>query len=98
MIVNYNNCYYCFTNDAGKYLEGKFLMDHPLSSLESRSRGHRRKRKELTEEQKQEIKEAFNLFDTDKDDAIDYHELKVYYTYMLSWKYFTSSSRWQFEH
>jgi centrin-3 len=32
---------------------------------------------ELTEEQKQEIKEAFELFDTDKDGAIDYHELKV---------------------
>ncbi|KAH6911141.1 centrin 3 [Coprinopsis sp. MPI-PUGE-AT-0042] len=31
---------------------------------------------ELTEEQKQEIKEAFELFDTDKDGAIDYHELK----------------------
>ena len=36
-----------------------------------------RKRRELTEEQKQEIKEAFELFDTDKDNAIDYHELKV---------------------
>ncbi|TFK18697.1 centrin 3 [Coprinopsis marcescibilis] len=32
---------------------------------------------ELTDEQKQEIKEAFELFDTDKDGAIDYHELKV---------------------
>ena len=37
----------------------------------------RRKRRELTEEQKQEILEAFNLFDTDKDQAVDYHELKV---------------------
>ena len=37
----------------------------------------RRKRRELTEEQKQEIKEAFDLFDTDKDKAIDYHELKA---------------------
>lgn len=37
----------------------------------------RAKRRELTEEQKQEIKEAFELFDTDKDRAIDYHELKV---------------------
>ena len=36
-----------------------------------------RKRRELSEEQKQEIQEAFNLFDTDKDQAIDYHELKV---------------------
>ena len=36
-----------------------------------------RKRRELSEEQKQEIREAFDLFDTDKDQAIDYHELKV---------------------
>ncbi|RUP47832.1 hypothetical protein BC936DRAFT_145285 [Jimgerdemannia flammicorona] len=34
-------------------------------------------RREITEEQKQEIKEAFDLFDTDKDGAVDYHELKV---------------------
>ncbi|CAO1618835.1 unnamed protein product [Sympodiomycopsis kandeliae] len=32
---------------------------------------------ELTDEQRQEIREAFELFDTDKDGAIDYHELKV---------------------
>lgn len=31
----------------------------------------------LTDEQRQEIKEAFELFDTDKDGAVDYHELKV---------------------
>ena len=37
----------------------------------------RRQRQELTEEQKQEIKEAFDLFDTDKTGTIDYHELKV---------------------
>ncbi|KAL4609503.1 centrin-3 isoform X2 [Arapaima gigas] len=40
-------------------------------------RSKRRKKRELTEEQKQEIKEAFELFDTDKDREIDYHELKV---------------------
>jgi centrin-3 len=39
--------------------------------------GKRRKRRELTEDHKQEIREAFELFDTDKDGAIDYHELKV---------------------
>ena len=32
---------------------------------------------ELGDEQRQEIKEAFELFDTDKDGYIDYHELKV---------------------
>lgn len=37
----------------------------------------RKKRRELTEDQKHEIKEAFELFDTDKDREIDYHELKV---------------------
>uniref|UniRef100_A0A8C5LXJ3 Centrin 3 n=1 Tax=Leptobrachium leishanense TaxID=445787 RepID=A0A8C5LXJ3_9ANUR len=37
----------------------------------------KKKRRELTEEQKQEIKDAFELFDTDKDKAIDYHELKI---------------------
>jgi centrin-3 len=37
----------------------------------------KKKRPELTEDQKQEIKEAFELFDTDKDGLLDYHELKV---------------------
>jgi centrin-3 len=37
----------------------------------------KKKRPELTEDQKQEIKEAFELFDTDKDQLLDYHELKV---------------------
>ena len=31
----------------------------------------------ITEEQRQEIEEAFQLFDLDKDKRIDYHELKV---------------------
>jgi hypothetical protein len=34
-------------------------------------------RNELTEEQRQEIKEAFDLFDTDSSGAIDAKELKV---------------------
>ncbi|MCJ1375046.1 Calcium-binding component of the spindle pole body (SPB) half-bridge [Loxospora ochrophaea] len=32
---------------------------------------------ELTEEQREEINEAFGLFDLDRDKRIDYHELKV---------------------
>jgi centrin-3 len=38
---------------------------------------HATVRPEISDEQKQEIKEAFELFDTDKDGAVDYHELKV---------------------
>ena len=39
--------------------------------------GVRKPRQELTEEQRQEIREAFDLFDTDQNGLIDYHELKV---------------------
>ena len=35
----------------------------------------------LTEEQKQEVREAFDLFDTEKSGTIDYHELKVWESY-----------------
>ena len=37
----------------------------------------KRTRQDLSDEQRQEIKEAFELFDTDKTGTIDYHELKV---------------------
>lgn len=39
--------------------------------------GHSKKVAELTEEQRQEIKEAFDLFDTDGSGSIDAKELKV---------------------
>ncbi|CAF1163435.1 unnamed protein product [Adineta steineri] len=35
------------------------------------------RRRELTEEENDEIKEAFELFDNDKDNELDYHEFKV---------------------
>lgn len=35
------------------------------------------RRRELTEEENDEIKEAFDLFDNDKDNELDYHEFKV---------------------
>ena len=37
-----------------------------------------KRKRELTNEQKEELKEAFELFDSDKDGIIDYHELKVF--------------------
>lgn len=39
--------------------------------------GNRGQKPDLTEEQKQEIKEAFDLFDTDGSESIDAKELKV---------------------
>ncbi|MCJ1274814.1 Calcium-binding component of the spindle pole body (SPB) half-bridge [Puttea exsequens] len=42
-----------------------------------KERMEREEANQLTEEQREEIKEAFNLFDLDKDQRIDYHELKV---------------------
>ncbi|KAE8882803.1 hypothetical protein PF005_g9723 [Phytophthora fragariae] len=41
------------------------------------SRTGRRAKQELPDEQKKELREAFELFDTDKVGSIDYHELKV---------------------
>ena len=50
---------------------GKSMGSHHLANPK------RKQRQELSEEQRQEIKEAFELFDTDKTGTIDYHELKV---------------------
>ena len=36
-----------------------------------------KKRRELSDEQRQEMRDAFALFDEDKDGFVDYHELKV---------------------
>ena len=47
------------------------------SSAAQKAKRRTHARPELTEEQRQEIKEAFELFDTDKDGCVDYHELKV---------------------
>jgi hypothetical protein len=51
------------------------LAMYSASAQKAKRRAHTRP--ELTDEQKQEIKEAFELFDTDKDGSLDYHELKV---------------------
>ncbi|KAJ3117626.1 Calcium-binding component of the spindle pole body (SPB) half-bridge [Nowakowskiella sp. JEL0407] len=48
-----------------------------MSLTYNKQKQRRQVKSELTEEQKSEIKEAFDLFDTDKDRALDYHELKV---------------------
>merc|ERR1740123_1986051 len=42
-----------------------------------RARRNKKQRREISENQKEEIKEAFDLFDTDKSGVIDYHELRV---------------------
>ena len=47
------------------------------SSAAQKAKRRTHTRPDLTDEQKQEIKEAFELFDTDKDGCVDYHELKV---------------------
>lgn len=38
---------------------------------------HRRVKQELQDDQKKELKEAFELFDAEKNGSIDYHELKA---------------------
>lgn len=53
----------------------------------------KKKKRELADEQKQEIKEAFDLFDTDKDRAIDYHELKVQAIFTQTWCIFLTENK-----
>merc|ERR1711998_181309 len=48
-----------------------------MASYKKAALSRPKKRTELTEEQKQEIKEAFDLFDTDGSGDIDEKELKV---------------------
>ena len=48
-----------------------------MYSAAAKAKRRTHSRPELSEEQRQEIKEAFELFDTDKDGCVDYHELKV---------------------
>lgn len=52
-------------------------MSIARSKVTQQKPGTRKGRTELTEEQKQEIKEAFDLFDTDGSGRIDAKELKV---------------------
>ena len=47
------------------------------TAQKTKRRAHPRDRPELSDEQKQEIKEAFDHFDANKDGSTDYHELKV---------------------
>lgn len=54
-----------------------FASNAPISSLAIGSKQTRKKRPELTEDQKAEIKEAFDLFDSNKTGCVDYRELKV---------------------
>lgn len=57
--------------NALAFIRAEFALD----------KSKKKKKRELADEQKQEIREAFDLFDTDKDRAIDYHELKVTYNH-----------------
>jgi Ca2+-binding EF-hand superfamily protein len=55
-----------------------YRSDLQKQNLTSRKTVRTRKPKfELAEEQRHEIKEAFDLFDTDKNGLIDAHEMKV---------------------
>ncbi|CAO1628728.1 unnamed protein product [Parajaminaea phylloscopi] len=63
---NGNQLYHPHSRDRDHHHRDHLHRDHPVPTAS-----------DLTDEQRQEIKEAFELFDTDKDGCIDYHELKV---------------------
>jgi centrin-3 len=52
-------------------------MPKPLAKKKEKAPAKPKQVVQLSEEEKQEFKEAFDLFDTDKSNTIDYQELKV---------------------
>ena len=80
-----DSIFICLQIGLGQLINNLHVLCHVFSmccncrSESSRTERSARlkRRRELTDEQKQEIREAFDLFDSDKDRAIDYHELKV---------------------
>ena len=75
-------CPYLVINNGQDASHIETISPPSLSAMYTSSAAQKPKRRthprpELTDEQKQEIKEAFELFDTDKDGCVDYHELKV---------------------
>lgn len=65
------------TGGANPSTPGPLTSNARLSTHSNGIPSGGQQQRQLSEEQKQEIKEAFDLFDTDHDGAIDYHELKV---------------------
>jgi EF-hand domain len=55
-------------NTGNGFGRTSYLIDRPILF---------KSRPDLTEDQKQELKEAFELFDNDKTGSIDMHELKI---------------------
>ena len=47
-----------------------------MDKMKKRPSGAGARKRKLPERKRQEIQEAFTLFDNDKDGEIDYHELK----------------------
>lgn len=66
---------YKMNNNPGQYTTS--AGQAPRMSTLSGVNRRRPMRLELTEEQKAEIREAFEIFDMDKDGALDFHEFKV---------------------
>ncbi len=54
-----------------------FLVSFTSPTFPKSAKPLKSRRRELTEEENDEIKEAFELFDNDKDNELDYHEFKV---------------------
>jgi centrin-3 len=70
-----------FTTSASKQARRRHQLSSPSPATGILSSTGRTSsvaaRSDLTSDQRQEVKEAFDLFDGDKDGYIDYHELKV---------------------
>lgn len=72
------NANYNYSQPGGAFTAPRGAPVQPAAGVSAAAALRRRPaRYELTDEQKAEIREAFEIFDMDKDGALDFHEFKV---------------------
>lgn len=76
-IMNSANASSSNNNSANNVFANPINTKTNATNLASTIRRRPPPRVELTDEQKAEIREAFEIFDMDKDGALDFHEFKV---------------------
>jgi hypothetical protein len=72
------NANYNYSQPAGAFTATRPQVPTQTGVSAASSLRRRPARYELTDEQKAEIREAFEIFDMDKDGALDFHEFKVH--------------------
>lgn len=75
--INRKQAHEQYPNNSGMSHQSNTSISTPGNASNNQKRALGNLKLELLNEQKQEIREAFSLFDMNNDGCLDYHELKV---------------------